>query len=103
METVDGIDELAQRITMKLACPRGSFLPAPDFGSRLHLLHGIRPSERRSAAELYIAEALRGERDVELLEFEISGAGQNDINLSLIFGYKGERVQIKTIVGGMAN
>ena len=96
-----GTEELAQRITMKLACPRGSFRPMPEFGSRLHLLHGMKPSERRSAADLYIAEALREERGVELLEFEISEVGKNDIHLSLIFGYRGERVDIKTIVLGV--
>ena len=98
LETVSGAQEIAQRITMKLSCRRGGFFPMPDFGSRLHLLHTIKPSERHSAAELYIAEALSGERDVNLAKLEITDYSEGRIGLRLVLEYMGEAVLIKTTI-----
>ena len=98
IETVLGTEEFAQRITMKLSCRRGGFLPMADFGSRLHLLHSVKPSERQSAAELNIAEALQDERDVSLRELEITEYSENCVGLRLVFEYRGENVVIKTMI-----
>ena len=98
LETVSGAEELAQRIIMKLSCRRGSFLPLPDFGSRLHLLHGAKPSERHAAAQLYVAEALSGERELALWDMEITQESEHSISLSLLFEYRGGTVRIKTKV-----
>lgn len=60
-ETVQGVEELLQRALMRLAAKRGSFLPDPQYGSRLYQLGTLKPSQRASAAKLYAAEALKAE------------------------------------------
>ena len=65
-EKVRGTAELLQRAQMRLAAKRGSFWPDPEYGSRLHLLGALKPSQRGAAARQYAAEALASERGVRL-------------------------------------
>ena len=58
LQTVEGREELLQRALMRLAARRGSFLPDPEYGSRLYLLGRLKPAQRAAAAKLYAAEAL---------------------------------------------
>jgi phage baseplate assembly protein W len=63
-ETVDGKDNLAQAIVMRLLTPRGELteLGHPEYGSRLHELLGSPNSEtRRGLAKLFVLEALAQE------------------------------------------
>jgi phage baseplate assembly protein W len=64
LETVDGRDNLAQAIVMRLLTPRGELaeLGHPEYGSRLHELLGTPNSEtRRGLAKLFVLEALAQE------------------------------------------
>ena len=60
-ETVRGAEETLQRALMRLSARRGSFAPAPDYGSRLYTLGALKPSQRAAAARLFVTEALAGE------------------------------------------
>lgn len=60
-ETVEGAEETLQRALMRLSARRGSFAPAPDYGSRLYTLGRLKPSLRPAAARLFVTEALAGE------------------------------------------
>ena len=51
---LEELDEILQRVIMKLKVRRGSFLPLPDYGSRLHLLSKAKPSSRETAARQYV-------------------------------------------------
>ena len=91
VQTVDGIEELAQRVTMKLTAKRGHFWPKPDYGSRLHTLCRLKPAERSAAARQYAVEALSPEPEISvgavdylpgaddsaLLRIELICGGQN--------------------------
>jgi hypothetical protein len=67
LDTVTGLAELAQRVTMKLAARRGGFAPLPSFGSRLYTLAGaVKPSERETAARQFVAEALADEQGLSI-------------------------------------
>lgn len=86
IETVDGNEELAQRIMMKLTAHRGKFWPRPDYGSRLFtLVNGERPSNRESAVRQYVAEALSDEKDVELKNVSITGTASDAVFIKLTF------------------
>jgi len=65
-ETVSGTEALLQRARMRLAARRGSFLPDPDYGSRLYLLGRLKPSERTAAAKSYAVEALTPETAISV-------------------------------------
>lgn len=64
LETVQGREEVLQRVLMRLAAHRGTFLPDPDYGSRLYQLGRLKPAQRSAAARLYVEEALEDEPDV---------------------------------------
>lgn len=86
LETVDGYEELAQRIMMKLTAHRGKFWPKPDYGSRLYMLiNGERPSNRENAVRQYVAEALSDEPDVELKELSIKSTASDAMSIQLTF------------------
>lgn len=76
-ETVSGAEEILQRALLRLAARRGSFWPDPEYGSRLHTLCRLKPGQRASAARLFAAEALEGERDV-ILEDVTYTPGEGD-------------------------
>lgn len=62
--TLDGRDNLAQAIVMRLLTPRGELteLGHPEYGSRLHELLGTPNTEtRRGLAKLFVLEALAQE------------------------------------------
>lgn len=94
---VDEIEELLQRIEMKLRTRRGAFVPLPEYGSRLHLLSQEKPSNRQSAARQYVLEALSDEADLQLDSLGLISKTDADVLLSLSFTYKGEyKVNVET-------
>lgn len=87
LETVRGENETAQRVLMKLSARRGGFLPLPDYGSRLHTLCRLKPSERAAAAKQFIAEALADERGVSVLEVEYRPTDGDEAEINLTLGF----------------
>lgn len=99
LETVRGDEELAQRIVMKLASRRGGFAPMPDFGSRLYLLTGIKPSERELAARQYIIEALSDEQGLTLTSLELGRADdEGEISITAQFTYDNDTLTVSTTI-----
>ncbi len=72
LESVSGIDELAQRITMRLMARRGAFSILPEYGSELYKLNSLKTGDREVAAKSYIAKALENE-NVSIENVKISG------------------------------
>ncbi len=93
---IDGTDELAQRVASKLRVRRGSFLPMPEFGSRLYLLGRVKRSERETAARQYVLEALADEAGLSLETLSLSEQADGDAVLSLSFTYGTETLRIET-------
>ncbi len=99
VEQVKEVQEVLQRIEMKLKVRRGAFVPLPEYGSRLHLLSRERSSNRHSAARQYVLEALADEKDVELDSLELVSTTDGDAKLVLTFIYKGEyTVNVETVI-----
>lgn len=94
---VNGLEELRQRVYMKLCARRGGFLPFPDYGSRLCTLHTIPPGRRENAARQFVAEALAEEKELELESLELEDLAGESIGLSLTLIYRGgDRLVIET-------
>lgn len=55
---IEGLEELAQRILIRLTVPRGNFTPNPQLGSRLHQLPRGTPEEMSQWARYAIEEAI---------------------------------------------
>lgn len=95
---VSGAEELAQRITMKLAAHRGKFWPMPDYGSRLYtLISGVRPADREAAVRSFVAEALADETRVSLENMEMNIEGDT-MYLKLYFIYTGGAFTVETAI-----
>lgn len=89
-ERVSGSEELLQRVLMKLKARRGSFLPMPEYGSRLYLLPREKPSNRTAAAKSYVSEALEDEVGLKLEGLTVEQGETGELTLSLSFLYNGE-------------
>lgn len=99
IKTVSGMEELAQRVIMKLSCRRGQFRPKPDYGSRLYLLtQSERPADRRTAVRQYAAEALADEEGLKLSDTEISAVDCDSLRLRLTFEYTGNEFTVETLI-----
>ena len=70
LRTVEGAQDLLQRVLFRLQARRGSFPFLPELGSRLYLLPREKPGDRQALARQYAAEALR-EEDVEVTEVTV--------------------------------
>jgi hypothetical protein len=101
LKTVSGAQELGQRVLMRLCARRGGFALMPEYGSRLHLLCGARPSRRELTARQYIAEALTQERGLTLENVFLSEPDESgQIDLKADFTYEGEAFSLTAVVGG---
>lgn len=99
LERISEIEELLQRVVMKLKARRGAFVPLPEYGSRLHLISQEKPSNRCSAARGYVLEALADEKELELDTLELVSGTDGEAKLSLSFTYKGEyTVNVETSI-----
>ncbi|MGI6014586.1 MAG: hypothetical protein ACOX7K_10005 [Oscillospiraceae bacterium] len=96
--TVNGYEELAQRIAMKLTARRGGFALLPEFGSRLYLLGNTKVSERVTAARQYVAEALSDEENLVLEQISVSEITEGTIRIDTEFTYEGDRLYVTTTI-----
>lgn len=96
--TVNGIQEMAQRISMKLTAKRGGFPLLPKYGSELYRLGAVKPSERRAVAEKYVAAALSDERGLVLENLEISYTDDETILVGMEFSCDNEVFSVTTTI-----
>ncbi len=85
LKTVTGTEELLQRVLFQLSARRGSFPLLPEVGSRLWKLSGAPVARRADLAREYVAEALAGERDLEVTGVtltEETGAARLEVRLN---------------------
>lgn len=68
IRTVEGAEELLQRVLFKLSARRGGFPLLPELGSQLYRLSGVKPGQRPVLARQYVAEALADEEELEITD-----------------------------------
>lgn len=87
---LSALSTLAQRVMLKLKIRRGAFIPLPNYGSRLHLVSGVKPSARQTAARQYVLEALSDEPQLTVEALEVSDGQDGTLILSLKLGCSGD-------------
>jgi len=98
-ETVSGRDELLQRALMRLSARRGGFFPLPDFGSELHTLFSLKPSQRPSAARRMVYEALSPETALSVSDVEYSESGGTAV-VRVLLEAEGESGELSVSIVG---
>ena len=88
-----------QRVQLTLATRKGSFLPKPEFGSRLHLLLREKPGARETLAVGLVQEALAGERDLTVESVRLEDAGDGAVVLVAVVNWLGESLAVRQTVG----
>ncbi|HIY16546.1 MAG TPA: phage GP46 family protein [Candidatus Intestinimonas stercorigallinarum] len=89
LQSVEGAQDLLQRVLFRLQVRRGSFPFLPELGSRLYLLPREKPGVRQALARQYAAEALR-EEDVEVTEVTVEGGMDGRLQVRVALEWKGE-------------
>lgn len=98
-QTVEGAQEVLERVLWKLTVRRGSFPFLPELGSRLHLLGRAPARERESLAGQYVAEALSDE-DLTVTSVTLDQAG-DQADLTARLEWRGEELTVTVNVGGL--
>ena len=98
-DTVHGLEELGQRVVMKLSVPRGSFALLPDYGSRLHELGREKRSVWESVAARYVAEALEGETDLRILRVAVDLPEAGRLKVDVELAYQGAAWAVSAFFG----
>lgn len=96
---VSGKDELLQHVLFQLSARRGGFSPLPEVGSKLYLLWREKPSNRAAAAKKYVAEALRGEKELTVTDVSVALCG-DVMNVTAALRYEGEELALTVSMGG---
>lgn len=94
---VSGGENVLSRVLFLLTARRGSFPFLPELGSRLHLLSRAKPGQRQSLAELYVTEALAGERDVTVTQVRVRREEER-LWVETDLEWQGRRLSVQTDV-----
>lgn len=92
LRTVEGAQDLLQRVLFRLQVRRGSFPFLPELGSRLYLLRREKPGVRQALARQYAAEALRGE-NVEVAEVTVEEEYGGRLRVLVSLEWEGARLE----------
>ena len=93
--TVEGAQELLQRVLWKLCVRRGSFPLLPGLGSQLWRLPGVKPGEREALARQYVAEALSDEQGLTVTRVLLLPGGENG-TLRVELEWQGEALSVES-------
>ena len=91
-ERLTGSDALIQRVLYRLTARRGMFPFLPTLGSTLYRLGSAPPSERASAAEAAVREALAEEADLTVDSVTLSDMGDGQYHLHVGVTWSGENL-----------
>lgn len=93
LRKVEGQDALLQRVLFKLTARRGKFPFQEELGSQLWKLGRLPVSQRCSAAEQYVTEALADETlAVESVELTPGESGMTQLTVRLL--YEGQTLSV---------
>ena len=98
LRTVEGAEEVPQRVLFQLQARRGSFPFLPELGSRLYLLPREKPGAREALARQYAVEALRNETELEVTGVTAAPAGAGALGGQVGLSWKGEPLAVSLTV-----
>lgn len=76
VSSVSGGDAILSDVLFRLTARRGSFVLLPEFGSRMYLLRGEKPSARTLLARQYAVEALADMEDIAVTDAAVTTEGE---------------------------
>lgn len=94
LTALTGGEEVLARVLYRLTARRGALPFLPELGSRLYQLGREKPSARQALAAQYVAEALRGEADLNVRSVELAQMGE-DILLTAYLDWQGEELTVR--------
>ena len=97
VKTVEGTEELLQRVLFQLGARRGAFPLLPQVGSQLWRLTGNKSARRADLAREYVAEALSGERDLEVTGVTLTEA-EEGARLEVRLDWKGTALTVEGVL-----
>lgn len=94
----EGIDGVVQRVIYRLTVPLGSFLPMPEFGSKLSTLCREKPSSWEALAGQYVRLALEEEEEVSFDRVSLSPLEGGKIEMTVYLLWEGETVSFSLTI-----
>ncbi|MDE7260626.1 MAG: phage GP46 family protein [Oscillospiraceae bacterium] len=93
----EGAEALLERVLFRLIARRGGLPFLPRLGSRLYLLSREPSTQRLSAAQQYVAEAL-AEEPVSVTNVELTALGGGQAQLTVLLDYQGRELSLSVAV-----
>ena len=92
-----GADALLERVLFRLTARRGGLPLLPKLGSRLYLLTKEPATQRLSAAQQYVAEAL-AEEAVNVTDVILTPEGRGHVRVAVLLEYQGTELSASVTV-----
>ncbi len=90
LTSLSGLEEVLQRVLIKLIARRGGFPLLPELGSRLYLLPRQSPANRETLAKQYIQEALEEEPELAVTDVTLTPLDGERLQISVALRWQGQ-------------
>ncbi len=90
LTSLSGMEEVLQRVLIKLTARRGGFPLLPELGSQLYLLLRQSPANRETLAKQYIQEALADEAELTVTGVTLTPLDGERLQISVDLRWQGE-------------
>ncbi|MCD8144263.1 MAG: hypothetical protein LUD79_02790 [Oscillospiraceae bacterium] len=94
LKSLSGMEEVLQRVLIKLTARRGGFPLLPTLGSRLYLLLHQSPKSRNALAKQYVLEALSDETDLKVDDVTVTLTGDNSAQVTVALTWQGTALSV---------
>lgn len=93
--SIDGANEIAQRILIRLSVAKGSFSLDENLGSLLYTLPSYPEGQRDNLAFQFVQSALIDMREIEIKEVKCLYKGDfNELYVNCVFKYKNDEIKV---------
>ncbi len=90
LTSLSGMEEVLQRVLIKLTARRGGFPLLPELGSQLYLLLRQSPASRETLAKQYIQEALADEPELTITGVTLTPLDRERLQISVALNWQGQ-------------
>jgi phage gp46-like protein len=94
-----GLEEVLQRVLIRLTGRKGGFPLLPELGSQLYRLLRCAPSQRETLAKQYVREALAEETELSVTDVTLTTLGEEKLGLEVSLRWQGEDGTVALTLG----
>lgn len=98
LTSLSGMEEVLQRVLIKLTARRGGFPLLPELGSRLYLLSRQSPASRETLAKQFVQEALADEPELTVTDVTLTPLDNGRLRLSAQLTWQGQELTASMVV-----